>query len=106
MTAVAASAATTTTAASFFARVRVITCTGGSEGGKFLVQPRGTAVRTFCVGPIGGANENFGIAFALGTMKFVNRHKAKIVGVIKLFKRDAAKKTGGRSQRFTKAARL
>ena len=94
MTTVTMSATTTTaaaTAASFFARVRIITRTGGSEGGKLFVEPRGTAVRTFRALPLGGANEDFRIAFALGTMKFVNRHGAKIIGRMTLFKRGAAK---------------
>ena len=88
-----ATAATAATAASFFARVAVIARAGGSEGRKFLVQPRGAAVRTFRALPFGGANENFGIAFALGAMKFVNRHGAKIVGAAEMFKR-------GRSRSF------
>jgi hypothetical protein len=79
MTTVAMAAATTTNAPDpgFFARVRIVAGTGGSEGGKFLVQLGGTTVRTFRAAPLGGADEDFGIAFALGAMKFVNRHGAK-----------------------------
>jgi len=73
----ATTAATTAAAAGFFARIGVIAGTGGGEGGQFLVEPRGAAVRAFGPVPFGGADEDFGIAFALGTMEFVNWHNSK-----------------------------
>jgi hypothetical protein len=79
MTAVTATPATTTNTPDpgFFARVRIVAGTGGSEGGKLFVEPRGAAVRTFRAAPLGGADEDFRITFALGAMEFVDRHGAK-----------------------------
>jgi len=99
VTAVAVSAATAATAATtagFFARVGVIAGAGGREGGKFLVEPRGAAVRAFGAAPLGGADENLGIVFALGAMKFVDWHGAKIVREEGMFKRGCATANGGR----------
>ena len=89
MTAVTATPATTTNAPDpgFFARVCIVAGTGGGEGGKFLIEPRGTAVGTLRAAPLGGADEDFGIAFALGAMEFVDWHGAKIVRVAGMFKR-------------------
>ena len=50
------------------------------EGGKFLVQPGRAAVRTFRPAPVGGAHEDFAVAFALAAMKFVEGHGGKIMG--------------------------
>src|SRR5258706_9548140 len=90
MTAVAmsaATAATAATAAGFFARGSIVASTGGSEGGKFLVELRGTAMRAFRAMPFGGTDEDFGIAFALCAMKFLDRHCAKIIGTAEMIKR-------------------
>ena len=90
MTAVAASAATAAAHApdpGFFARVRIIAGTGGGEGGKFLGELCGAAVRAFRPAPLGGTDEDFGSAFALGAMEFVDRHGAKIVRAAGMFKR-------------------
>ena len=86
----ATTAAAATPATSFFARVSIIAGTGGCEGGKFLVEPRGATMRAFRAAPVGGTDEDFGIAFALHTMKFVDRHGAKIVFAAAMFKRGTA----------------
>ena len=62
-------------------------------------------MRTFRAAPIGGADENFGIAFTLGAMEFINRHGGKIIGRMKLFKRGAAKMMAV-CKDLTKGARL
>ena len=48
------------------------------EGGKLLGDFRGTAMRTFRPLPVGGADEDFAVVFALFAMKFVNRHGMKL----------------------------
>ncbi len=47
---------------------------GGGEGGEFLIEAGGTAVRAFDAAPIGGTDKDFAVAFAFTTMKFVDRH--------------------------------
>jgi len=75
MTAVAVAATTTAaTTAGFLARVRIVTSTSGSKSGKLFIELRRAAMRTFRAAPISGADKNFGVAFTLGAMKFVNRH--------------------------------
>ena len=75
MTAVAVSATTTAaTTAGFLAGVRVVARTSGSKSGKLFIKLRRAAMRTFRAAPISGADKNFGVAFTLGAMKFVNRH--------------------------------
>ena len=76
----AAAATVVSAAAGFFARGCVVPGTGGSEGGKLLVQLSRTTVRTFCTAPVGGANENFAVAPTLAAMKFVDWHGLKVIG--------------------------
>ena len=45
-------------------------------------------MRAFRPLPIRRADEDFGIVFALGAMKFVNRHGAKIIGAAKISRRE------------------
>ena len=100
MAAVAMAATTTATAAAatgFFARVSIVAGAGGGEGGKFLVELGGAAMRTFGAAPFGGADEDLGIAFALGAMKFVDRHGSKIVFPAAMFKRDGPPAHHGRA---------
>lgn len=54
-------------------------------------------MRAFCTAPFGGADEDFGIFFALGAMKFVDRHGAKIVCAAVMFKRADRKFNASRS---------
>lgn len=82
---------TGTAATGFFAGGSVIAGAGGGEGGNFLGEPRGTTMRAFSAVPFGGADEDFRIAFALGAVKFVNRHRLKIVGAAQMFKRGETK---------------
>src|ERR1019366_9412225 len=84
--AAAAAATAAASAAGFFARTGVVAGTGGGEGRKFLVELAGSAVRAFRAAPLGGANEDFGIAFALGAMVFIDRHGWKIAGAAGMFK--------------------
>jgi len=56
---------------------------GGSERGKLLGQFRRAAMRTSGVFPFNRADENFAVAPALFTMKFVNRHDKKIISSAK-----------------------
>lgn len=50
------------------------------EGGNLLVQLAGTAMRAFRSAPVGRAHEDFAVAPALVTMKFVNWHAGRIAG--------------------------
>jgi hypothetical protein len=70
--AAAVSAAATHGARGFFARA------GSGESGKFLGNFRGTAVRAFRPLPVGGADEDFAVVFALLTMESVNRHEVTL----------------------------
>jgi hypothetical protein len=72
----AATAATAAPAAGFFNGGRFVAGPGGCESGKFLVEPGRAAVRTIRAAPLGGTDEDFGIAFALGAMEFVDWHGA------------------------------
>src|ERR1019366_7600847 len=56
------------------------------EGGKLLGDFRGTAMRAFRPLPVGGADEDFAVVFALFAMKFVNRHEWSITGAAAPFK--------------------
>ncbi len=47
-------------------------------------------MRAFRPLPVGGADEDFGIVFALGAMEFVERHGQKITGGGRRFKRSPA----------------
>jgi hypothetical protein len=49
------------------------------EGREFLRQLRRAAVRTLRSLPVASADQNLAVAFALPTMKFVNRHGGRIV---------------------------
>ena len=71
-------AAAATTAATRLLRGRAFASTRGREGRKLLVQFAGTAMRAFRSLPIGGADEDFAVAFALLAMKFVDRHGATV----------------------------
>lgn len=64
------------------ARWRIVAsaAAGRGESGKFLRQFAGTAVRTFRAAPVGRADQDFAIAFALLAMKFVDGHGRKIIG--------------------------
>src|ERR1039458_3791521 len=55
------------------------------EGGKLLGDFRGTAMRAFRPLPVGGADEDFAVVFALGAMKFVNRHEGSIRSKVENF---------------------
>ena len=83
-------AATTSTAAAVTGRRAVAAGAGGGEHGKFLGQFLRTAMRTFGILPVGRADEDFGVAPAFLTMKFVNRHERK------LFRRGKNLKCGKR----------
>ena len=76
----AAAATVVSAAAGFFARGSVVPGTGGSEGGKLLVQLGGAAVRAFRPAPVGGAHEDFAVAPAFAAMKFVDWHGVKVIG--------------------------
>ena len=75
---VAATAATAMSAAAL--RVARFLAARRREGGKFLGNFRGTAVWAFRPLPVGGTDEDFAVAFAFFTMKFVNWHDRKITG--------------------------
>ena len=49
------------------------------ERGKLLIEFCRTAVRALRAGPVAGTNQDFAVALALLAMKFVNRHKFRIV---------------------------
>jgi len=85
--AMAAAAAAAGPAAGFAGRGG-IAATGRREGGKFLVQLRRAAMRAFCPAPVGGANQDFAVAFALPAMKFVNRHGQESISSGEKFKHD------------------
>jgi hypothetical protein len=53
-------------------------------------------MRAFRAAPLGGTDEDFGIAFALGAMEFVDWHGAKIVRTAGMFKRGCATENGVR----------
>jgi len=89
---VARATAAAAVAAAFLRAGRFFTRTGGGESGKLLGHLRGTAVRTFRALPVGGAHEDFGILLTFPTMKFVDRHAAKVIGPVRRFKRAARKK--------------
>ena len=57
---------------------------GRGEGGKFLGQFPGAAMRAFRALPVTGADEDFAVALALFAMKLVNRHEGKITGWAKI----------------------
>jgi hypothetical protein len=73
---VAAAATTAMTAAGL--RVARFLAASRCKGGKLLGNFRGTTVRTFAPLPIGGADEDFAVMFALVAMKFVNRHEVTL----------------------------
>jgi hypothetical protein len=77
---VATSAAATAPTATAFAGTGITSAAARrGEGGKLLVQLAGTAMRTFRSAPVRRADEDFAVAPALLTMKFVNWHDWKIV---------------------------
>jgi len=61
---------------------------GGGENGKFFGQLGRTAMRAGCAFPMTGADEDFTVALTFFAMKFVNRHKSKIINVAKSSRRD------------------
>ena len=71
-------ATTATTAATRLLRGRAFASTRRREGGKLFVQLAGTTMRAFRSLPVGGADEDFAVAFALLAMKFVDRHGATV----------------------------
>ncbi len=69
----------TATAAAAVSRRRVAAAdVGGGKHRKFLRYLRRTAMRAFRPLPVARTDEDFAVAFALLTMKFVNRHEGKI----------------------------
>jgi hypothetical protein len=79
-------AAAATMAAAAMAAGRISAGAGRGKGGKFLGQLLRTAVRARGPLPIAGADEDFAVAFALFTMKLVNRHGEKIAGAAEILK--------------------
>ena len=68
------------------------------EGGKLLTQFAGTAMRAFRPLPVSGTDEDFAVAFAFFTMKFVDRHEQTIIGHGRMFKRHGRSKSKNRSR--------
>ena len=62
---------------------------GGGEDGKLLGKPGGAAGRAFGPFPMGGADEQLGVAVAGFAMEFVNRHGMNLRGGVEKLKRDA-----------------
>ena len=75
---VAAAAATAMSAAAL--RVARFLAARRRESRKLLGDFRGAAVRAFRPLPVGRADEDFAVVFALGAMEFVDWHGMKISG--------------------------
>jgi hypothetical protein len=69
-------------------RLRGVPRNTGREDRQFLLQPRRAAVRTFSSLPVGGPHEDFAGLVAFVTMKFVDRHGAKVAGRGKISSRS------------------
>ena len=54
---------------------------GRGEGGKFLIQLAGAAVRAFCSLPVRRADQDFAVALTLFAMELVDWHGGKIGGL-------------------------
>ena len=76
---VATAPATVVSAAAGFFGGRTFPGVGRGEGGKFLVQHGGTAMRTLRPAPIGGAHQYLAVLLTFPTMKFVDWHEDKII---------------------------
>jgi hypothetical protein len=87
MAAAPAAAAAMASVAVFFGRGFHSHSRGG-ERGKLLIQLARTAVRTFRSLPVGGADQDFAVAFALPAMKLVNWHGYEIRPPGQKLKRD------------------
>src|SRR5712672_2454597 len=59
-------------------RLAFAAAAGGSKYRKLFGKFGRTAARTFSALPLSGTDEDFAIALALFTMKFVNRHEGRI----------------------------
>ena len=68
--------------------------TRSGKSGKFLAQFGRTTMRTLCARPISGTDEDFAVAFAFFTMKFVDWHVVKINTGEKILKPQSAKWCG------------
>lgn len=73
-----ATTAATVTAAAWFLGGSRFAAARRREGGKFLIQLAGAAMRTFRSLPVSGADKDFAVAFAGLAMKFVDRHGATV----------------------------
>ena len=100
---VATAAAAIMSAAAGFPAGRAFSGAGRGEGGKFLVQLGGAAVRAFRPAPVGGAHEDFAVALALPAVKFVDRHGRKVVGPAENSRSDGREAGASRVVEFASA---